>query len=111
MKEYHSLNYKDFIPSKYFAEAERNEIPPAEYVWQHLKDYRALWTQRVKVERYLQDGGERPQNEYVEYAEKKRKEWEMGRGKVWKEFIMERFGFKTTTKAPQKRAKLESLKD
>lgn len=54
------MNYLDFLPRKFITEAKNEGMDLAEYVWNSSKEYRTLWTQRVKAERYLKEGQKGP---------------------------------------------------
>ena len=50
------MQYQDFIPKKYLQEAIKKGVETAEYTWNQSKEYRTLWGQRIKAERYMKDG-------------------------------------------------------
>ena len=51
------------------------------------------WRQRVKADYFLKHGGHRPQGEFLAEAEKNRQLYEKNPGKVWKDYLMVKFGF------------------
>jgi hypothetical protein len=63
------MNYRDFLPRRFISEANQKKTDPAEYAWQESKEYRTLWGQRVKAERYVRDNKKGPKLmlEYLNY--------------------------------------------
>ncbi len=89
-------------------------IDPAKYAWSQSKEYRTLWSQRVKAERYVKTGakGPKPLLEYVDYVLGNKEAFQANGAALWKKYIMNKFGFESEVKIiPSKRIKLNSLND
>lgn len=50
------MNYLEFIPRRLLSESKNGGKDLPEHVWNSSKEYRTLWTQRVKAERYIKEG-------------------------------------------------------
>lgn len=66
----------------------------------------------MKVQRFIKGEGEKPQSDYVGFVQRKMAEYQSDCGKVWKEYIMFKFGLTSEKQEnSRKRVKLDSLKD
>jgi hypothetical protein len=113
LEEFEPYHYTDFIPRNAFRAVLHDETL-AQYVWRTCKEYKQIWRQRVKVDCFIKHGGHRPQAEFVAEAEKNRLLYETNPGKVWKDYLMVKFGFNgeaVMKPKGRKRTKLDSCLD
>lgn len=60
----------------------------------------------------MRNGGAKPQLDFVGYIEQNREKYRQDHGKVWKDYIMTKFGFEVEQRVvTRKRMKLDSLND
>jgi hypothetical protein len=115
LEEFEPYHYKEFIPRSALR-AVLNDETLAEYVWRTCKEYKHIWRQRIKTDHYLKHGGIIPrQCEFLAEAQKNKVLYEANPGRVWKDYLMRKFGF---TEAPipeairgRKRSKLDSCSE
>jgi hypothetical protein len=47
--EFEPYSYKDFLPRKAVGEAKMLDLSLAEHVWRTCKEYKTIWSQRIRV--------------------------------------------------------------